>query len=802
MAVLLMQEAWAQPAVTGTITIIVNNDKKLPLQLASVSLHRVKDSAHLNTRPTNTEGKAIFRNLPAGNYFCNISMVDYLPKQTGIIRISDNAIDSPMVIQLQPGTALLQQVVVSGRKSLIKVMPDKTIVQVDNGITNTGASVLEVLEKSPGVSIDRDGNIALKGKPNVLILIDGKPTYVSGSDLSNLLGGMNASNVESIELMDNPPARYDAAGNGGVINIRTKRTKQQGFNGSVSTGWSQGKRRRSIHSLSLNYRQGKLNTFLSYNGNEGGYIMDLYALRRNFSDASQTVKSMLSQPTRFDGQGQNHTLKAGVDYAISSKTTLGVAFSGFYQYRKSENTANAQWLNKNNELDSVVRSTGTTSLRLMNGGVNLNLHHQFNAAQELNIDLDYIGYDIQNNQYFENQLLATDGYVEAERGFIPTNLKIFSGKADYACKLKNDLKLDAGWKSSRIRTDNTAGYRMYDNGQWVDNLIKSNHFIYTETIHAAYTTLEKQWEKFSVQAGLRYELTGYDANQLGNAVNKDSAFSRNYNSLFPTVFFQYKPDSNNSFSLSGGRRIDRPAFQKLNPFVFIINKYTFQKGNPFLLPQYTWNLQLSHQYKDWLLTSLSYSRTKNFFSQIFLQDDKGLFYYTDGNAGHRENFGLSVNAQTSPWPWWSMNIQTDIIHKRFKGFVWKEVSPDITQISVNINNQFKFKKGWNAELTATYITRNQDDLQEIVDPTGQVGAGISKLVLKNKATIKLAVRDIFYSQKFAGNTDFPQAQEYFSIKRDSRVGVLTFTWRFGKAAKGGVRRSGSAEDEMQRAGSN
>ena len=799
--ILFAQVATAQPSEDGDVTITVNNNQQQPLSLASVAMLKAKDSSIVRTGMTDSSGKLVFENIPSGKYLFRITMVDHITQYAGPIEVSSGNANLPLTVTLLRSNASLQEVTISARRPLIRFAPDKTIVSVDNSITSTGANVLEVLEKSPGVSVDRDGNVSLKGRSNVLVLIDGKPTYLSGSELNSLLSGMSASQLEQIELMDNPPSKYDATGNAGVINIKTKKNKQQGFNGTASTAYQQGRKQRSIHSLAMNYRQGPLNAFMNYNLNEGGFLIYLYALRKYFDPGTTNANAVLQQPGRIEGRGQNHSLKLGLDYTISKKTSLGILANGFYQYRRTRNKAEAEWLNDLDQKDSVINTNGYSTLNWRNGAVNINARHNFSADQELTMDFDWLGYNIQNYQLFRNIRKGNNGYDEAERGEIPTKIKILTGKADYSQRFGETMKLEAGWKSSRIRTDNYAGYEINTNGDWINNPDKTNQFVYIENIHAAYGNFEKAWDKFTVQAGLRFEHTGYDAEQMGNALRKDSAFSRNYNSFFPTTYLQYKLDSSSSFTLSAGRRIDRPVFQNLNPFEMILNKYTSQRGNPFLLPQYTWNFQLSHVYKEWLMTTVSYSRTSDYLAQLFHIKPDGSFLYSYGNVGNKQTLGLSVSVQLQPASWWNMSLQTDLIHKRFKAVLWKELTPTITQLNANINNQFKFKKGWAAELTAYYITRSQEDIQEVVEPTGQVGAGISKSMFKNKATIKLAFRDIFYTQAMNGLTQFKDSEEYFETRRDSRVAVLSFTWRFGKTFKGGIKRSGSADDEIRRVGS-
>ncbi len=433
---------------------------------------------------------------------------------------------------------------------------------------------------------------------------------------------------------------------------------------------------------------------------------------------------------------------------------------------------------------------------------NINMRHTINAKQELTVDFDVLGYDISTYQSFQNKLNEPGGYEEAFQGDLPSQINIYSGKADYTAQLPKELKLATGVKSSHISTDNIAAYLYKDGAEWKEDLGKTNHFLYTENIHALYGNLEKKSDRWTLQAGLRYEYTDYKANQLGNSIQKDSLFSKRYNSLFPTASVNFEADSVHQFMFSAGRRIDRPAFQKLNPFLSIINKYTYQQGNSFIRPQYTWNLEFSHQYKNSLTTSIGYSITKDYFSQLFLSNDDGTVFYTEGNFSRMRNFNASVSATISPLSWWTFVAQATMNQKKIEGILWESYTASIKQVNFNLNNQFRFSKGWSAELSGYYITKHQNDIQEILEPTGQVAAGIAKQVLKNKGTLRLTFRDMFHTQAMEGITYFKQADEYFKLTRDTRVFTIGFTYRFGKTFKATTKRSsGSASDEMQRVGS-
>lgn len=684
---------------------------------------------------------------------------------------------------------------------MIQHKEGKTIVNVEAAVTNTGTTVLEVLEKSPGVMVDKNGGISMQGKAGVLVMIDDKPTYLSGTDLNNLLSSMSSSQVETIELMPNPPAKYDASGNAGIINIKTKKNKVKGFNGSAMVAASQGVYPKHNNNLILNYRSGKYNTFFTYSTNINKYLTDIYALRKYYNN-SGNITAVLDQPTYFTGLGINGTLKTGIDYYATDKTTIGLVLGGTAVHRKGTSDAAATWLNPAGAVDSSVLTTSSSVNTFRNGSVNVNLRHSITKQQDLAIDLDALEYKLGSNQQFNNHLQVTGGYNEASRGDIPTSIKILSAKADHTLRFGKNSTLLSGVKTSHIRTDNIASYQNLSGATWQEDYGKSNHFIYSENINAVYSSLQTKYKRFSIQAGLRYEATGYDAHQLGNIQVKDSAFNRNYSGLFPSGYITYQADTANAFTFTAGRRIDRPVFQVLNPFTFIINKYTYQNGNPYIVPQYSTNLELSHQYKEWLTTTVSYSFIKNYFSQLFLTDTAtGLLYYSQGNVGHVHNIGASITLVLSPTKWWSFTLQPFFNHKELKGFNGNaNFKSDINQLNVNMSNSFTFAKIYSGELSGFYTTRARNDLQERLYPTGQLSLGVSRPVLKKKATLKLSLRDLFYTNAMEGLTQFATATEYFIVRRDSRVINISFTYRFGKAFKATKRNSGGAGDEMERVG--
>ena len=783
------------------IRLEVKDGKQQPLPGATLQLMQ-PDSVLIKVQVSDQEGRVEFRGQTGRNYIVEISHTGFGKKYLNLGSLREPGFSG--AVTLEPAGSTLADVVVSSRRPFIQFSPDKTVINPEAGITQAGASVMDVLEKSPGVTIGRDGTISMKGKAQVMVLVDGKPTQLSGADLQAYLSGISASQVDVLELIDNPGAKYDAAGNSGIINIRTKKLRQKGFNGSLSLGPAQGFYAKANNSLNLNYRNGKVNLYLNYGNRLGTEMMKLYALRKYF-DQDGADSLYLQQPNFSKTRINAHNIKAGLDLFLSQQTTLGFFFTGAYADRNNRSYSSIDWMSPAYVIDSTINTWGTRNLNFRRSGANANLRHVFRNKDELALDLDLIRFDIAGDQFFQTQLSQPGAVVQSTRGNVPSELDIFTARLDYSRKFAG-YTWESGLKTASTKTDNLAEYFFNDGMNWYDDLSRSNHFLYDEQIHSAYSSLSADHPRWSWQAGLRYEYTGYKANQLGNALVKDSSFNRNYGSLFPSGYLQFKADSSNRFTFRTGRRIDRPQFQNLNPFIITINKYTFESGNPFIRPQFTWNFELMHSYKDRFTTSISYSFLRDYFSQIFIIDsnssnvNKNTILYTRGNVGSFRNLGASVTWQQPVRSWWNLTAVAVYNYKIIKGVVWEPIEARVHQLNISLNNQFQFKKGWAAEFSGYYQTSSQIDLQESLTPQGEMGAGVSKLILKGRGTLRLSVRDILYTQNYSGYSLFQNSDEPFRVKWDSRVVRLAFSWRFGQALKPVKRSGGGATEEMERVG--
>ncbi|HUR66180.1 MAG TPA: TonB-dependent receptor [Chitinophagaceae bacterium] len=782
-------------------TVIDGNTKTI--ESATITLLRAKDSSVAKMSVADKTGRFSFEGVEEGKYIVSISAVGHTKgfSETFEVNASNSQV-SLKTIELVPAAKNLGAVTVNAKKPLIEQKLDRTIVNVEASVTNVGNSALEVLEKSPGITVDKDGNISLKGKQGVIVMIDGRPSYLSGPDLANMLRSMSASQLEQIEIMTNPPAKYDAAGNSGIINIKTKKNKQFGYNGSLTAGYTQGRYARFNESGNFNYRNGKVNVFTSLSHNRNHRGEDLL-ITRNFRDANtKDLISIFDQDTRMENERHFYSAKVGLDYFASKKTTLGFVVSGFYNPSTWTSITNTDIYSPNNVLTSQAKSYTQNIEKWKNFSGNFNLRTVLDSAgQEIMADLDYIQYRSTSKQplissYYDNRGNLTKR--DSLNGDLPQDITIYSGKVDYTLPLKKGAKFEAGIKGSYVKTDNNANYDSVKNGQVVHDYNRSNHFLYEENVNAAYLNYSRPLgKKWSGQFGLRMENTNVTGDQLTTGIQ----FKRNYTQLFPTAYLQYTADKKNSFVINYGRRINRPDYEDLNPFIHFLDRYTFEQGNPNLKPQFSHNIELKHTYDNFLTTTLNYSKTTDIIQQVLEQNElNNETFIKKANIASRNQFGIAVNAYKEITKWWSGNVYVNVSDNRFKGVVNNEyISTGLVMTMVQMQQQFKWGKGWGAEVSGVYRGKSLEGVI-FIQPIKQVNVGFSKQVMKGKGSVRLNFRDIFAGAVFTGYSKYSNVDATFKNINDSRAVSMSFTWRFnkGKLKAGSGKKEGGATDEQGR----
>jgi iron complex outermembrane receptor protein len=424
------------------------------------------------------------------------------------------------------------------------------------------------------------------------------------------------------------------------------------------------------------------------------------------------------------------------------------------------------------------------------------------TGQELTADFDYLTYRSTNNQDLVNAYYNTFGQptdkADTLLGSLPQNISIYTGRIDYTKPLKKGAKFEAGLKSSFVETDNNAIYDSLNYGVRVRDIGRSNHFIYKENVNAAYVNYSRPFsKKWFGQFGLRLENT----NATGDQVTTGQKFDRHYTQLFPTAYLQFKPSDKNSFVLNYGRRISRPDYEDLNPFILFLDKYTFEQGNPNLQPQFAHNIEFTHSYKGFLNTTLNYTNTTDIINEVLEQNtDRNETYVKKDNIAKQRQYGISISANKQLTKWWSGNLWSNLYNNLYEGNInGDDVKVSATTFQGNISNQFKFAKTWNAELSGYFNSGGVDGVFRIRS-FGMVNMGISKTVFKGKGTFRLSGRDVFRTQKIKGDIKYSNIDASFQQRRDSRQVALGFTYRFAKGKMGNTqkRKTGGASEESSR----
>ncbi len=791
------------------ISVTVKNNKDVALENASAAL-LTSGKRLIKSELADKSGIVLFESIASGTYFIKISATGYEDAVTDSIVIDDanKMVTLPAVVMQLKQSSELKGVTVTAKKPFIQRMNDRLIVNVDNSVVNAGSSAFEVLERSPGVNIDNNDNIALKGKQGVIIMIDGKPSPMSGSDLVNYLRGLPSNSIDRIEIITNPSSKYDAAGNSGIIDIRLKKDQRMGTNGSFNIGYGQGVYPKANSGISLNHRNKKLNLFGSYNYGYRKMLNRLFLDRNFYENGIFNGSDLKDNFARMPFN--NHNIRAGADYYVNKKTIIGVVLNGNLNAfnRKSDNQSTVfdELHNPDFTFNTIARNNDDNN----NFTGNLNFKHTFDSTRkELTVDVDYGRYNSTSKSTTATQYYKIGGGVQQPDYILTGNqkgkLNFTTAKFDYVHPLKNKASFEAGAKTSFVSTDNDARFFDASNGTPVVDAGKTNHFLYDENNNAAYVNFKKDFKKWDMQLGLRAEQTNVKTYQEIGQVKWDSSYLQ----LFPTAFFNYKLKENQTIGVSVSRRIDRPGYNQLNPFLFLIDVTTYATGNPGLLPQFTWAYEINYTVKA-INFSLSYSHTTNNhnvviarYNDIFPQNPQGdnVTVQIPVNISSSEYVGLSAAAPVKVAKWWNMVNNVDAYYNHFNGNLGgTKLNNGKPAVDVRINNSFTLKNGWATELNGVFNSGGQYGFM-VSKPQWGISAGVQKTILQGKGTVRLNVTDIFWTNLPKATITYDNYIEKWHAERETRVANLSFSYRFGKKTVAGARRrTTGSEEERQRAG--
>lgn len=784
----------AQQQATGTIIGTILDKNRKPVPFATAVLRKAEGLGVVKIALSDTAGVYELPEVPLGRYSLQVTSVGYQEATPAPFQLTEARQQLPAVVLTDLGQTL-GEVTVTGKRQLVERQLDRTVVNVDAMITNAGSNVLEVLEKSPGVAVDKDGNIALRGKEGVTVYIDGRPTYLTGADLAALLRSMQANQLSQVEIMTNPSAKYDAAGNG-VINIKTSRSQAKGFSGSASVAYTQGRYSGVVPNANFNYRNGNLTLYGTLGaGIRKGY-QQFVGLRRLRGTNSAADTVLYAQDTYMRTTNQTFNAKLGVDYALGERTVLGVSLNGYHNPNRSSTDNLTQLKNAQEQVLASIVSPATGVGKWQNLGAGLSLQHQLDTAgREVSADVAYMQYRSALTQTFTNSLRrpgdVQDVLLDRFRQGIDRTIAIYTARVDYSHPLGVGRKLEAGLKASHVATDNDAPYANWLNNEWATNEARSNRFLYQENISAGYANYSQETGQWNVQLGLRFEQT----HARGEQVRTGQTFTRDYAQLFPTALVGYSLNDNHKLGLSYGRRIERPEYGELNPFRVYLDRYTYEEGNPLLLPQLSHNAELSHTFKDGLLTTtLFYNYTANVIQDIFRQEGK-LAYERPENLSRRLVRGLSVSTELPIGEVLSTTMDVQLTNNQYTGQLNNQpFAISATTLKGNVLNQVKLDNGWGFELAGWYTSRSVAGTF-IQRPFGMVAAGISKTVLEKRGTLRLSATDIFGWNRFEGVSRYQDVDVYLRNTWQTRQVKLNFTYRFSNGQKVAAKQRKSASEE-------
>ncbi len=800
-AAFLLSAFQTQAQNRAKITGAVKDAAGKPVPAATITLLRAADSSFVKAEVTDAAGVFSIEQVTAGSYFVAASSAGLQKTNSAIFSVKDGEDLKLPSLALQAGGTQLKGVTVTGsyKKPMIEVKADKTVFNVESSINATGSNAMELLQKSPGVVVDKDDNISMKGKNGVRIYVDGRPTQLDNKDLAAYLRGINSADIESIEMISNPSAKYDASGNAGIINIRLKKNKKYGLNGNIAAGLSFGITPKTNGSFSLNYRNKKINLFGNYSNNWGDNQNDIN-LYRVQADSLYDQKG-----TNING-GWGHNFKTGIDIYASKKSTLGFIVTGNVNNNTAENSSRTPISPVGTKVpNQVLFATNSLPGHTTNLNFNFNYRYADSVGREFNFDADYGTYNgrISSYQpnYYRQPNTGTLLFERIYRNNTPTDIRIYTAKFDYEQPwLKG--KIGFGAKYSNVATDNTFDFFDVIGGVSYKNTTRSNKFKYTENVNAAYVNYNRQLnQRWGIQAGLRVENTQSEG-VLESATNQnDKNVKRSYTDPFPSAAITFNASQKHAFNLTYSRRIDRPGYQDLNPFENKLDELTYQKGNAFLKPQYTNSIELTHTFLYRFNTTIGYSRIKDFSSQIIDTADGTRAFITQKNLASQDIYSINFALPFQFTKWWSLFVNVNAFHSAYKARFddGKRINLSVNSMSLYGQQSFTIKQGLTAEVSGWYSAPTIWGGTFKSAAMGGIDVGVQQQVLKNQGTIKLAVTDILRTMRWRGISDFGGSYINANGGWESRQLRINFSYRFGnKQVKAARQRNRGNEDESKR----
>jgi iron complex outermembrane receptor protein len=774
LAVLFHYESLSQ-SIRGRIA----DSTQAPIPFIPVALLNKSDSSIYKGTITDDKGKYVFDKIKQGTYLLKIEGVGYKTKYSSEIK-SDSLtqLEIPDII-LTSGVSL-NEVSVTAIKSTVEFKNGNIIVNVENSPLAKGNTVYDLLSKLPGVSIDNNV-ILLNGKSGVIMMIDGRVEQLTNVQMLNLLKSMSTELVEKIELLKNPPAKYDASGTSGMINIKTKKTKLLGFSGSAYTSNSQGFYGRSMSGVSLNYKADKFILFSNLDYNYSYYQIK-EKFNKQFTDNS--LITMFDEIGTMNDLEKNLNFKIGADWLLNKKSTIGFKVDGGPGSYNSNGSGITTVSDYNNLGFDHLNALAYNNDSWNTTNYNINAEHRFDTVGTvLNFTSDFTRLTETNSSNIQNLFFDANN-TEA----LPSNIyrssnasqsNILATKLDFTKKINRKSSFETGAKISLINISNNYLFERKNDstGNYFQDTSLSNNFTYKEQTYAVYANYIRSFEKVNMQLGLR----GENTNLVGKNIEKEFEITRHYYNIFPTISLEYTASKNHNFQLNLNRRIDRPQYSDLNPFRYYRDQYSYLEGNPFLLPHYSNTAEITHSYKEFITNTLSFTRINNVMVHYTEQNDTTkITTETIKNMKYNNYFAYSVFIRHDIKNWWNISTNGLVAYIQYVGDVNGAVfNTKGIYYNASLTNTFVAHKKTKIEIIGIYRGPKNNGLTQ-VKSRWMVSFAIKRTFFKGKLDGSIGVNDIFYTFIAKTYVNFANQNWNYYQTTDTRRIVLSLNYNFGK----------------------
>lgn len=789
-------------AQSSTITGKIQDAQNQNIPFATVVIKSAVDSSLVKADITTEEGLFAFVGIKPGKYFAEASYIGYKDVTTNIFDVDQPSVELAP-ITLEENAKQLDEVVVTAQRALIEVKADRTVFNVQGTINSAGENGLNLLRKAPGVLVDNSDNITVLGRSGVLIYVDGKRLPLTGDDLTTYLQSLTSEQIDKIDIITNPGSKYEAQGNAGIIDIRLKKDKNLGSNGSVSTTYGHGRYGTGNVNANGNYRNKWMNTF-----GGAGYNFGTRWNEMIFETFQNQIRLNETNRSTSDFSGLNG--RWGTDFFINKKHTIGFLVSA--QTFSNQNTANNRTFigpeTTDIRVDSVLVAPNTSENTRTQATYNINYAFE-SGKNRLNIDVDYGNFDnvadyYQPNFYYnaaESQIISQNINTYST----PNNIEITTAKADYETEVFGG-SLGLGTKFSNVQTDNTFLFYNVFGDQQIRNDRRSNEFAYNENVLAGYVNYAKNLsQKWNVSAGLRVENT--DATGELTAFIPELAESPvdfNYVSFFPSAGLTYQHHPEHVYSVNYGRRINRPDYNVLNPFREQLSELSYSKGNKFLQPEIVNNIEIGYTLKYRYTFKISYSNTSNQITRLIGPDeiDPRAGFISWDNLATQKLYNANISLPIDITKWWNayMNFNVGYTDNQADYGDGRVVDVQAGSYSFFQQHTFSLGKKWKAEISGWYSGPGVWGGVFLYDPSYSLNLGLQRKFFNDKLNVRVSANDITYQSGWSGVSRFNGQVGFGGGNWDSRRASISLSYDLGNKNVKSRKRNTGMDDESRRVG--